>query len=331
MVMRMNSSRLIRSGALAICLAVPLAIGAGGCSSEDSESPAPLVATTSDARGAGGQVVGIGRRDAGLVPLALGREWRYSGSSRFEVVTAVGGGEVTVVDRDDVHTIIGTENRSGRAYWLLEQVIDEHDFGGTTQWVRMRQNRLGLYEADVSLNQPPAGAATGVARVMAPDAAWESVAASIREDHRDAYRRAWTDLRARLEIVARPLAPGALAVPGRGDGVDPGELTRLAYPLHPGRSWVILDDPEFTALVEAHEMVPTEAGNISAYRIRIANEFLSPRDDVWVWYGSIGMVAEQYHVETIATDELGNPIGTLIADGRLVLTGTNFTGPQGVQ
>ncbi|HEU4366004.1 MAG TPA: hypothetical protein VFT13_11135 [Candidatus Krumholzibacteria bacterium] len=316
-------------------LVLPL-VTAVGCEHDPASSSSDAaVPATLERAGAGG-VAGVpGARGGGLVPLGSGYRWTYQGGVVFQEP-----GEPFQIPRVETHTIIGTESRSGRDYWLLEQVIEEHVFGGDREivnWSRLRQDRTGLFVADVSVIEPPAGlsvAAEPCADALA-EAAWERMAGSLRDSERAAYRRAWEELAARRDALRSLVRLAASTVAATGLGRDPGgvaagELTRLSYPLHPGAEWVIREEPLFRCRVEAVDVLALPIGRVPAYRTRIEGVFFDADDDVFFWYGHVGFVGQSVHTETVATDPDGNPIGTLIADDTLFLTSVTLGTPGGL-
>jgi hypothetical protein len=124
---------------------------------------------------------------------------------------------------------------------------------------------------------------------------------------RQAMARAYAALAERLERVRRVVATAPADEPATG-------LRLLAYPLHPGAAWVVNPSPHVTAQVEANESLRLPFGRAPASRVRIIIEFMGPDDRAWVWYGRLGTLKVAYHLVGYATDEYGNPIGTLLSD-----------------
>lgn len=324
------------SSSLLVGFALPVVLAVGCADDPASSSSGGAVPAAVERAGAGGEAGVPGARGGGLVPLGNGYRWTYEGG-----VVLQEPGEPFEIPRVETHTIIGTENRSGRDYWLLEQVIEEHAFGEDREivyWSRLRQDRTGLFVADVSLTEPPAGPAV----VMDPRAdtslevAWERLAGSLGVIERAAYRRAWEELvarRAALRSLVRLAASTvAAAVPGRDPGgVAEGELTRLSYPLHPGAEWVIREEPLFRCRVEAVDVLSLPIGRVPAYRLRIDGVFFDADDDVFFWYGHVGFVGHSVHTESVARDSEGNPIGMIIADDTLFLTSVALGTPGGLR
>ena len=103
------------------------------------------------------------------------------------------------------------------------------------------------------------------------------------------------------------------ALPATGPQGQP-EIQRLAYPLYLGRQWILRTDPLFTERVEARESVAVGGQRLSAWRIRIESELFGPDDRVWIWYSHQGELRFRYHVEGIAVDDAGNPVGTVVTE-----------------
>ncbi len=126
----------------------------------------------------------------------------------------------------------------------------------------------------------------------------------------------------------RPL----VAERGSALGSPPGgplseEITRLRYPLRPGASWTVREDPFFGSTVEAMEVVKLPPGRFPAARIRMKSEFYGPNDRVRLWFGRSGELGHQYHLEASATDYMGNVIGTILFDETEMLTDIDLVGP----
>src|SRR5436309_5533538 len=253
-------------------------------------------------------------------PLQIGNRW-HSESDFRATLTAPAGVLTVVIHADITREIIGTETIAGRTYVVERSVTDEDDPSGPfNSWIRYRQDAAGLYEADLDISQPPvldSGASAGPINAALPEA--RDLPASFAErmsaNQLDAYQAAWDVLQKRIvairSIHALASGDGASAVRG---GVLPGELTKLGYPLRPGATWVIRDDPFFGSIVEANGTLEVPGGRFPSSRIQIPNEFMGPNDVVRVWFSRSGQLAFRYHLESVATDVDGNPIGTVSAD-----------------
>ena len=121
------------------------------CNLTDTETSLEIEQDALFSKGAGPENPGKGE----FYPLAIGNTWTYAGefSMRF------GSGSPYRSMKDETRTIIGTEVLFGREYMLEEQfLIAGSLFGGVdtfTYWVRFRQDRAGLYAADVASGDPP--------------------------------------------------------------------------------------------------------------------------------------------------------------------------------
>ena len=270
-------------------------------------------------------------------PLELGNRWQYE--RMFGVIVVPDGEEpqppMTV--RASIETeLTGTEILFGTSYVLMERRWDEGDRQGTN-WYRYRQDRSGLFEADVSIVQPPASGLRVLSTAGesgAPESdAWDGMVRSTlvvelgRRGAHPCLRRALDEALARHAMVRDAVRAVGRTVEsdpakaGRPGGQLAQEITRLRYPLHPGATWTIRANPLVTATVEGAENLAIDAGRFMSWRIRIdwPGSF-GPRDRVVVWFGRCGELQFAAHLEGIATDENGQPIGTVISDEREVVT-----------
>jgi len=257
-------------------------------------------------------------------PLRVGDYWNYDRS--FKVWDGDG-----VVLHDEIGSssreIIGHEVIGGRVYTVEEWTItDSH--GEFPTWIRYRQDRDGLFEADVSIGDPPTlvdpdrkGRETRRPIALAAVSATNEL---LRRE-RDPYRRA--AIAAHLERH-RQLVAAAMRGLEQVSAADlqAGEITRLRYPLRPGDSWVIRDDPFFGAEVEGRELLDMPIGKRVGVRIRITPPIVGPEDDVLVWYSQCGQLRMYVYVESEATDPEGNPLGLLFSEELVELVETDVAG-----
>lgn len=274
------------------------------------------------------------RGGPGFFPLTSNNCFYYSGQTSVYVS---GDSFVQVAPYIECRALIGSEELFGRDYTV--EVRERVSFWpppngpGELSWIRYRQDKAGLYEADVDISQPPA-LTSAAQRASVARSAWSAFGkrtdeflASARKGDPEAYRRAVTRLERKIALVyaavgsAPGRSPHRIGPPG---GVLADELTRLKYPLHPGQSWTIRGEPAlFTSTVEAFEVVDLPAGRFAGWRIRTDIELLGPSDTVLTWYGRDGFLRLRVHLETEETD-YEHPYGTgrtLIFEERMVLEG----------
>ncbi len=296
-----NGSALMRCAYVAVVLAIalmPLSCG------ETADPVEPVsTAALAAADGAGAYALNApGRGPAGFFPLSEGDEWNYSGDIAIE-----SDGISTHNPYTERQVIDGTEELFGREY-----VIQRHEqhVGGCVDpdlsWVRYRQDKAGLFEADVSITDPPgdgpdlsesAGRRAGAAGRW--DIVWKELSAGLSDREMEALAGARADLARKVQAVDRALgrvSGGAGPAGGPPGGVLSGEITRLAYPLHPGQEWVIRDAPLFTSRVIRLEAVETPAGRFNAWRVRIYPPVTDPDDEVVLWFAREGLIALRIHL-----------------------------------
>lgn len=287
----------------------------------------PESALRAELAGAGGLAQG-GRSVNLFYPLALGNHWGYEHVLTVYVIPEGGPPGPAFGESDRrVRDIVCIEQRAGRRYF-----VERESFPGSqlSWWVRYRQDRAGLYEADFDVTLPPAcsgisGRRTFDAEAVVArkgEAAWVAIAPKIADPARQlAYRATWERVQARASSIARALGtePWIPAAAARG-GVRTGEITRLQYPLHPGAHWVIRADPLFESTVEGLEVLDLAIGKVPGWRIRIESGLLGPYDHAHLWFGRSGLLKLVIHAEGVATDQNGNPYGRVISDESELLT-----------
>lgn len=261
-------------------------------------------------------------------PMAIGNCWTYRGSFSTHIE---GDPFLNIGLFMEQRKLTGTEDLFGRTYVVEEQkrwfpLFPWPPTDSNTVWVRYRQDRAGLYEADVPLNQSPNSRVVTLAhagksersRNMGVLANWYQLEAHVLRTRGEGFLPAVQILKRKIQSVHAALRHTGLRHPGRTGrppgGVLPDELTRLKYPLRPGQEWTIRSEPMFTARVERREVLNLPAGRMRGIRIRILIEGLNPEDEVFIWYGREGFLKMSYHLESVATDNQGNPIGTLISE-----------------
>jgi hypothetical protein len=261
---------------------------------------------------------GADSRGHGFYPLQIGNRWAYRSVIKFILTDASGPHPPDVVNSRIERELTGTTKLFGRTYVIEEaRYFTEGSPSPNTSATFFRQDPAGLYEADVPPPNPGAVAGRTSEELSALDAhGRDYIARTVANpEHRAAFETAWAQLSSRLDLALhiRASAP-ATATDSRRGGVLDHEITRLRYPLFPGQQWTIRPSPFFGSLVEAHETVALPAGRFPGYRIRISSEFFGPNDAVKFWYGRAGLLRDRVHVESVATDENGNPIGTAIVE-----------------
>jgi len=271
----------------------------------------------------------------GFFPLDIGNRWTYTGKVSLEV----GEGSAVVFHTEEEHTIVGTEILFGREYILEKQeiVVNTRD-AMFTYWVRYRQDRAGLYEADVPILEPPSAGEDGGAytdlkvdiRRSQWAILWQRISTKIRPENQDAYQQAWDRLFQKLRVIDEVLGRQTLGIRmliGPPGGVLPDEITRLRYPLHPRQEWIIREDPFMTSIVEGHEVLDLAPGKMGGFKIRVLNAALGPDDIILFWYGKEGFLKLFTHVEDEAVDPEGNPIDTLVSEHSLILESLDLVQP----
>lgn len=266
-------------------------------------------------------------------PLAIGNTWKYTGS--FSIQT--GTGPAYSIPKSETRTIIGTEELFGREYMLEEQVILDGSLYGPddtiTYWVRHRQDRAGLYAADVAMNTPPAEE-SGTAGLSSENPRkdldkwnelWSSVVDGLESVDPEAAERAkiahFKKIKAVNELLGRVEA-GRAPLTGPPGGILPDEIQRLKYPLHTRQEWIIRAEPLFYTVVEGMDVLDLPAGRMNGWRIFIHNEFLGKNDIVHLWYGRKGFLCMEVHLET-EDNTFGD---TIISDETLYLVDYDLEG-----
>jgi hypothetical protein len=271
----------------------------------------------------------------GFYPLDVGNTWTYAG----EFTISVDGGPPTISSTTEVYSIIGTEERFGREYALEKRLgVDEDGDTLSPFWFRHRQDRAGLYTADIAGNEPPLDTHRGASylsaavdsRAAREDRIFQEITRAAHPGRREAYRRAWEDLCTRLGAIQAAMggaAGPASMLQGPPGGVFPEEITRLEYPLHPSKHWTIRDDPFFVfGTVEAHEVLDLPPGKLNGYRIRIESDIYGPNDLVHIWYGRDGYLGLSAHLEVEIRDPMGNPMGLMVVDEQTFLESVDLVG-----
>jgi hypothetical protein len=274
------------------------------------------------------EITWFGRSPAGFFPLEIGNRWRYLSRVEFTTYPSVGSPTTYVDERDLVGEMICRETHDGRDYVVERRSLSAADGGSPLHyWIQHRQDRAGLYEWD-DISTPPScetlRAPLAAAAPQPRTTEWEEAAARLGVPASSvAWREAWEDLEARRLAVTWLTRGFGERRPG---GVAPGEIQRLRYPLLPGQSWVIRDDPRFEMSVEGAVVLRTPAGRFRAWTIRIRSVLFDPRDVVRVWYGRAGYLGLRARTIGEATDPSGNVIGTIVSLQTETLTEISLVG-----
>ncbi len=294
-----------------------------GCSRKAPNAPAASVATSRAVSAFGARA----QEPNGYFPLQIGNRWHSISETRAGRIPPDGGPVDELAYFTDIFRFLeGTETIDGTSYVVEQDSTNQQgsSFGPVVNWIRYRQDLSGLYEADVAANIPPVlndGQFTAGGAGVTPESDGGGMPSGlvygVPESELGAYQEAWAKLMERtatIRSLGRTLAlPGGARRPG---GVKAGELTRLAYPLHPGQSWIIRSEPGFvfTSEVEANETIDVPAGRFPSSRIRIDNNLFGPNDRVHLWFGRAGILAFRYHVEIPIVDPDGNAHGAFFAE-----------------
>ena len=320
MTPRTSVPRLLSRIPLLVAL---LALVSIGCSRNAPNAPAASVAKSQAVSAFGARA----QEPNGFFPLQIGNRWHSIAENRAGRIPPDGGPVNELVYLTETFRFLeGTETINGTSYVVAQDSTNRlgSSFPPVVNWIRYRQDRSGLYEADVAANIPPVlneGEVTASGAGVTPEADGGGMPSGlvygIPENELAAYQEAWAKIAERVATIrsmGRMLAlPGGANRPG---GVLAGELTRLAYPLRPGQTWVVRSEPNFifTSEVEANETIDVPAGRFPSSRIRIDNNLLGPNDRVHIWFGRAGILAFRYHVEIPIVDPDGNAQGAFFGE-----------------
>ena len=284
---------------------------------------APVAPQAADAQSSGTALESGRFAEGAFFPLAVGNRW-HSISVDTIRIDPIGCGPplaVFTITSDITRVLVGTETSFGRSYVVLEETASQS--GGLTgrtasavsTWTRYRQDRGGLYEADVDVSTPPTldDGSNRVARSnIGPTA--QGLAARLPAKQRSAFTAAWDRIKERERMIRTNLRDGSGAGRGRRRGSLDGEIVRLRYPLHSGTTWVIRDDPLFSSVVVGHEVLTVPAGRFSSYDISIDSDQIEAGEFVRLWFGRSGQLAFRFRLVALAIDSEGSPIGTIVDD-----------------
>ena len=284
-----------------------------------TDSSAPLRAVESPDGPGGGS--------PGFYPLQQGNHWDYAREFSVEVRPTSGPPSRFVFTSTIASDQTCVETVAGRAY-LIERAVESGEGGPFLSWIRLRQDRSGLYEADIAGRPACEGVALSSSMRSVdsgddPDASLRALAGKMPAGQQAAWLAALQrDRDRRLEVRA---ALGlATSTARRAVSPPPGELLRLSYPLRTGAEWILRPDPDFTERVEGVDALHTPAGTLEGYRIRIRSSLFGEADQVFLWYGRKGFLQLEGHFEGLAVDDQGNVYGTVVSEERQALTGLSL-------
>lgn len=256
----------------------------------------------------------VASSEHGFYPLAIGNSWHYSGIFQMWIVDGNVPGVPLTIHNEIDRELVGSEVRWGRTYIVEEmrQVQDVRPGELFTYWSRFRQDRSGLYLANVCACEP------SILEMRVKSFYSHGARSTPIPIHRiippgppDPWKKAWAVHREKLELVRTAISATreAMTAVSTASPAD-SEETLLSYPLHPGASWTFFGD---TWTVEAIEALNVPAGRFTAYRIRIDFPSLGPTDNLVIWESRSGRLGHRVHLTTEATDWQGNQTGTIVS------------------
>ncbi len=295
-------------------LVLVLATAVAGCSGRPiSTAPEPRAARGAEPGKSRPEKTGSGK---GFFPLTPGNRWEYHHQLRILLVPVTGPPVVLSAREQDVlRELVCVETRGDREYVVERETITEPGRTFVT-WIRSRQDRAGLYEAEIDNLEPPAcepaGAPGGVRSRSAPEPhEWSLDPGTIADSGRLAsYAAAIAEIERKHAATRHALRGDRGAHATRA--ADEGELTRLRYPLRRNQSWTIHTDPDFSARVEGHESLALPVGKRSGWRVRLHGEFYGPKDFALYWYSREGVLQFREGFEAEVRGPGGVPTGERI-------------------
>lgn len=251
-------------------------------------------------------------------PLDVGNHWSYRNTYTMQIVPPGGPpGTPEVFHSTTDVDLIGHAEQFGRAYVIQQETYTEEGRRPFTTSFLYRQDRAGLFLAD----SPPTLDLAGRTSRQPVDrfVRGSQLVAGLRAN--PAYARTALRLLEKQDRLRRLVLTA---------DVQPGEITILAYPLHLGASWHVRQDPEVVETVRAMESLELPAGRFNGWRIEIDwPDLFGPDDYAFIWQSRSGLLKLHAHFVGEATDEAGNPLGTLISDQIEELTGISLQGHGG--
>jgi hypothetical protein len=255
-------------------------------------------------------------------PLDIGNHWSYTNDIVVQDIPADGPPTEFVIHLPTDMDLVGTAEHLGRTYVVRRETVSgfPHDH-------LYRQDKTGLYNVD-----PDPADVARVARAIDTQAVISRSLGNVSEKVRNAYALALTRLLERQDAIrgmALNLGSGA-PIEAVTEGPLPGEIAILQYPIAPSKTWHVREDPLMIYTVEAPEVLSLPAGSFNGWRIRIDTPpFPGLTESAWVWYGRAGLLQIVTHEVTVAVDENGNTLGTVVADQKQQLTGLSLVRSMG--
>jgi hypothetical protein len=320
----MLSARALRAaGAVLAVLAAPIIAGCGTDQSNPTRfvSPMPRALPQGSPSAIETRAVPVGRPAGGpeenadlFYPLEIGNTWTHILYERTTLLDLTGAriasrAETLIISRSLVRewSYYGREYVQEFGYFRFPSLPTCYPFSS----VVYRQDRSGLYAMYLSMES-----ATRLTRETAIPSGLMSRASRIAASlgGRVSERSVVDHLSHTFQAVG-----GLSLTAGAGGGHPPGgpvglESTLLRYPLHPGAHWMSRGDPPPEYTVQALGPVDEPAGRIVGARIRVDWEPLGPNGISVVWYSREGYLGGVSHVESVARDESGASVGTILSD-----------------
>jgi hypothetical protein len=282
-------------------------------------------------------------------PLEPGAEWRHDRSFRVEILILDGSEPrpPEVYTATTERELLGTETHFGRDYTVEEMRFFGRDTDTLRSWTRFRQDKEGLYVANIFGATPPEVRAPSSPLVpfypaVTPDLGipgWGGSPRLFQGNHPAVAEEAWRRHVDRMKRfyesrtldgyprIASPVQALSSAEPG---GDPPEEYMLLKYPLVEGIEWASADGTSpIVLVVEAEEVLDLPIGRVSGFRIRTQDAALDPDDYVMRWIGTCGLLRAVIHFETKAIDDGTGESAMIITHDDERLAGITLPGDDG--
>jgi hypothetical protein len=326
-----------------LALLLPLAL-ALGCARTAQDVTGPAAATVADLE-LDPQALVIGESGlhpdfnaAPFFPLEVGNHWTYGQTIVLSTIPQDGEATNEVLHMTNQHELMCVQ-KAGSNNYVAERRTSENFLGPADFWIYYRQDGRGLYEVDDNSALVPCASAlesSPVAARATSDAtgasAWDRLWARrtpLRSpEDESSLQREWARQSLLHQRIRFALGMGPAVGPSRLPPTEAqaNEIQRLRYPMHTGQQWLIRPDPMFASRVVARQRLRTEAGLVTAYKIRIISDLFSPRDRVFLWYGPVGYVGMVAQLEGIGVDKAGN-FTRMVTQDIEILTGYQLQEP----